>query len=577
MASKLKRRIPVIVSTRGSAAGTGSTAGVGSEVPVGPEWLIPVATYNLGTFAPGASIPLTGLYDANDGTPYFTYVSGQTISGTSVTMTVDPVDGDITAPTTETTYTAVIDLSGVTTAEQDWITRSTGTGVIWAHDFRYQREVDQFRQSDTVAPYATTRAGNDPDSIGINTIYWDSTDGIGSSKCLRTTAPSGVTGFPTGTWWENVSSASSRVHFPTGTTYTTLTSTTGRFNFPGGSTYSYGWSGTGEAPTSTTALFDGERLKYEGRVSAGGWARPFSALIAGNTGNGLPTPDKASGGETRRTFDPSVNTAFQAFRAGYYGPADLHSAGGGGSSASDWDGTEFYVQFRVKLSAGRHAKRTPPTGANSTNADVSTWLRDGVTYEYLPAGKLAFIQPGPVQLDGYVIIQSGAYQRYAYQTAPLRMYSYRGSLPLQDPQVSNGSEKLQNVGSYATTCTVASNTWSAANSCWEWPEDEWVTVLYYMKPGHDNVGQGSNQSTWTHRDTHVRIWVAREGATSYTEIFNKSDLAFNWGGSTGTTPAGSINNIDFSCYMNNMPAWAAFEQKYTQVILSKSFIPCPQA
>jgi hypothetical protein len=100
MASRLKRRIPVIVSTRGSAAGVAATSWVGSEALSGPEWLIPVATYDLGTFAPGASIPLTGLYDANDGTPYFTYVSGQTITGTQVTMTVN---GAITAPTAQTT------------------------------------------------------------------------------------------------------------------------------------------------------------------------------------------------------------------------------------------------------------------------------------------------------------------------------------------------------------------------------------------------------------------------------------------------------------------------------------------
>ena len=465
---------------------------------------------------------------------------------------------------------------GKNDAESDWIARSTGPGVVWAHDFRLEREVAQFRVSDNVAPYATTRVGNDPNNVGVNTIHWDQTDGIGNSRCLRTVAPNGMSGFPAGSWWENVSSATSRVHFPAGTTYTATNSTSGVFTFPGGATFNFVWSGTGEAPTNTTALFDGERLKYEGRVSAGGWARPFSALIAGNSGNGLPAPDRAGGGEPLRTFDPSNRLAFQGFRAGYYGPADLHSAVGGGSSAADWDGTEFYLQFRVKLSSGRHAKRTPPAGANADNAAVGTWLRDGQTYEFLPAGKLAFIQPGPEQLDGYVILQSGAYQRYAYETAPLRMYSYRGNLPLQDPQTGGSPTIYQNGADYAPTCHSVGDIWSAG-ACWEWPEDEWVTVLFYMKPGHDNVGQGSNQALWTHKDTHVRVWVARRGASQYTEIFNKADLAFNWDGSTSTTPAGSINNVDFSCYMNNLPAWAQFEQKYTQVIFSKQFIPCPGA
>jgi hypothetical protein len=160
MASRLKRRIPVIVSTRGAAAGSGSTAGVGAEVPVGPEWLIPVATYNLGTFAPGASIPLTGLYTANGGTPYFTYVSGQTITGTSVTMTVDSADGDITAPTTETTYTAIIDLAASVSADADWTLRSTAAGVVWAHDFREANELSYFLQGQNLpSSGGTTDAG----------------------------------------------------------------------------------------------------------------------------------------------------------------------------------------------------------------------------------------------------------------------------------------------------------------------------------------------------------------------------------------------------------------------------------
>src|SRR5512141_945878 len=34
---------------------------------------------------------------------------------------------------------------GNTVGSADWVTRSTGPGVIWAHDFSDPREVDQFR------------------------------------------------------------------------------------------------------------------------------------------------------------------------------------------------------------------------------------------------------------------------------------------------------------------------------------------------------------------------------------------------------------------------------------------------
>jgi hypothetical protein len=179
MASKLKRRIPVIVSMRGSAAGVGATSWVGSTVPVGPEWLIPVATYNLGTTTPGGTLSLTGLYTANGGTPYFTFVSGQNISGTSVTMTVDSADGDITAPTTPTTYTVTVDLSSTSLEEQDWQNRIAN--AVWYHNFEHENEVKAFTvhsgRNDANGA-GTTAVGYAPD------VLYDSTDGIAGGGCL---------------------------------------------------------------------------------------------------------------------------------------------------------------------------------------------------------------------------------------------------------------------------------------------------------------------------------------------------------------------------------------------------------
>jgi hypothetical protein len=187
MASRLKRRIPVIVSTRGSAAGVGATSWVGSTAPNDPEWLIPVATYDLGTFAPGASIPLTGLYDANGGTPYFSYVSGQTITGTSVTMTVDSADGDITAPTTETTYTAVIDLSA-NTAESDWAARSSG--ALMATRFDTQGEVTDYRLLDGTQ----------------SRVSWDTTRKVSGTGSLKFTIPASDTN-SSGSWFRHLNDA----------------------------------------------------------------------------------------------------------------------------------------------------------------------------------------------------------------------------------------------------------------------------------------------------------------------------------------------------------------------------------
>jgi chitodextrinase len=571
------------VDVAGNASAQSAAVVVATAANALPDWVTPAALSPL-TYPLSADVTMRLLAVDPDGDPVIYSYDEPLPIGFTITELTNPLGALLTvaagtAASEDYAFTAHANDESVTAAEADWIARSTGPGVVWAHDFRYQREVDQFRLSDPVLPYVSSRAGNDPDGIGYHTIFWDNTDGIGNSRCVRTVAPNGNAGFPDQSYWVNLSSAESKVVFPAGTTYTPINgSPKGTYTFPGGGTYTYECLVHGPwffQPTDTSAYFSGEQLKYEGRVSAGGWARPFSALVAGNTGNGLPEPDRASGGETHRTFDPSSASAFASFTKGFYGHSSYHTAGGAGSSPSDWDGTEFYLQFRVKLSAGRHDKRTPPTGASGSDANVSTWLSTGAECEYLPAGKLAFIQPGPDQQDGYVIVQSGAYQRYAYETAPFRMYSYRGSLPLQDPQSGNGTLVFQNTGPYAGTCNSVNSTWNPGQ-CWEWPEDEWVTVLFYMKPGRDNAGNGSNQSTWPYRDTHVKAWVAREGETSYTPIFDKADLAFNWDGSTTTTPAGSINNVDVSCYMNNLPGWKGWEQKYTQVIFSKQFIECPQ-
>ena len=63
-------------------------------------------------------------------------------------------------------------------AEADWISRSTGPGVVWSHDFRSAAEVDQFRWSGGV--------GSDPNNTGrpfqCNHI---TTDGITGGGCLE--------------------------------------------------------------------------------------------------------------------------------------------------------------------------------------------------------------------------------------------------------------------------------------------------------------------------------------------------------------------------------------------------------
>ena len=68
-----------------------------------------------------------------------------------------------------------------TSAEADWIARSTGAGVVWAHDFRYQEEVWAFL-----------------DRQITGTQRWQTADGITGNGCLECYIPTGLGN--TGSW-----------------------------------------------------------------------------------------------------------------------------------------------------------------------------------------------------------------------------------------------------------------------------------------------------------------------------------------------------------------------------------------
>jgi hypothetical protein len=365
MASRLKRRIPIIFGATGAAAGVGATSWVGGTVAAGPEWLIPVATYNLGTFAPGASIPLTGLYDANDGTPYFTYVSGQTITGTAVTMTVDPVDGDITAPTTETTYTAVIDLSD-DPAESDWLARSTGPSVVWAHDFRYAAEVSAHLLGNTNAEATAVpfrQAVDGPTGYCLEQVT------LGARLAQLYTAGSSTMVLDDVTYWPTtfpfyfevakIATLGSKNMFQcTARSGTTLTVT--RITAGLGSAYA--------AAAQNYVAGD-----IAGQSTSPDWRRTFSALPAGE--NGLPDNDRAAGGAVPLRSKLSTGTYgvprdSGLWQYGFYGHAANQSlwgttaspwvpwvgattytarGGAAGTRHNPWDGTEFWLQFKMKV------------------------------------------------------------------------------------------------------------------------------------------------------------------------------------------------------------------------------------
>jgi hypothetical protein len=337
MASRLKRRIPVIVSTRAAAAGSGSTAGVGSTAPSSPEWLIPVATYNLGTFAPGASIPLTGLYTANGGTPYFTYVSGQTISGTSVTMMVDSADGDITAPTTETTYTAVIDLSA-NTADSDWAARSAG--ALMATRFDTSGEVMDYRLLDGA----------------VSRISWDTTRKVSGTGSLKFTIPAGdVTN--SGNWFRHLNDA------------------WGLYTGSGGK--------SGASQTATNQGFDpGTTFEVSYRVYIPASLRNNITNNGGGQKFSIISHDYSS----NQSFEIVLNHGnYEGYVQGYYTNAFTGFEQAASTLCSSTDYRRQNVIDRGANALINAAAVNPDTGLPWTDCQ-KTWGRYGGTYSYRSAG-----------------------------------------------------------------------------------------------------------------------------------------------------------------------------------------------
>jgi len=80
--------------------------------------------------------------------------------------------------------------------EADWLARSRGAGVVWAHDFRSDAEVTNFRWSSGVG------GGNDPNGVGSTAHLCRriTTDGVSGGGCLEVVRQAGTS--ETGSvWW----------------------------------------------------------------------------------------------------------------------------------------------------------------------------------------------------------------------------------------------------------------------------------------------------------------------------------------------------------------------------------------
>jgi hypothetical protein len=349
--------------------------------------------------------------------------------------------------------------------EADWLARSRGAGVVWAHDFRSDAEVSNFIK----APNDLVIGVHHPSLMAHRTTA----DGVTGGGCLQVLnigstvakpVDAGATrielsdasdfppvGSPEAAYEVTIQTAAPRlkeVVRVVGKQENTLIVERGR-KFPEPAKFEN--NGLPVAWAAGAAI---------GMDSDGGWARPLSALVAGD--NGLSGPDPAAGGTLKRRVFRSGRSLAESiynFRTGYYGHADYHRffpVWNGESGV--WDGDELFLQFRVKIDP----RRLDPGN-------------DG-------AGKLWFLHMMGKGGAQQLVMNSPSPQRRRFSIFTNYGSNVNSRLTGQGTGITDGKyESYMPNSRWERTCVIGDT-----SGCWEWPVGEWVTLLLHVKAGHDN-------------------------------------------------------------------------------------------
>lgn len=266
-----------------------------------------------------------------------------------------------------------------------------------------------------------------------------------------------------------------------------------------------------------------ECLRPAGTSEANDWWRPLSPIVGSGNGRGIDDPG-AGGTITPQAYAPTSGGSQIANwgEKGYYGHISYHSGGA-------FDGTEYYLQMRIKMD---------PRRATNGNSLV---------------GKLTFQTTTKASLTVQEIVTYSGGLPPGGGTNFFRMYGGGTSDPLEDKDSIGG--RGQQPGSVIGVCDIS----SAPQNCWAW-SGGWDTVLYRMVPGRAGV-----------EESIVQVYAAHEGETEYTLIWDET-----WANAyeIGTGFRNGYNALICSTYQNGQDN-TEFWHRYDQIIFSKSIIACP--
>lgn len=303
-------------------------------------------------------------------------------------------------------------------------------------------------------------------------------------------------------------------------------------------------------------------------AGAGRWGRPMQPMPGDINQPGVPTRPRVP--TTQSWNEPN---------AYIMNPAYAGTPHGNPSRTGVSIGSQFYFQFRVKFSRGR---------MTNEGAVPAKMVMFETNYNN-PTQELVLRSKSPWSVAG-----AG--------TAP-QVYTSQGSLfnsALQHPQGAGGggSNAIKEPGSNYIIPSgpfagqSAGNVCSASNginSCWVWPEEEWVTVLVRFRPGLQAIDRSNPASAANApaRNTLVEMWVATAAdiaaGRGYTTIHSKSDYVWVYDDSAFVSASGGyhaygLNWLNLN-YFTGGGSWVLstidWYHQFDQLIFSLQPIACP--
>lgn len=265
------------------------------------------------------------------------------------------------------------------------------------------------------------------------------------------------------------------------------------------------------------------------------WWRPFSPMTSATNGKGVNDP--ANGGTIAlQSWNSNNVNELAQWNNGWYTQ----------NSAIAQDGTDFYLQIRIKMDPNASA-----TGAISP----AKLLEIGIAERTFTSQNI-------------VTYLNGSYNDPAYNFH--QMYLDYNVTALQQDNItpSNADPYILQVGgtNYAQGHFCDSSNASTYNNCWYYDlTGGWDTLLYHITPG-----PAGNNST-----CGLQVYAAHQGQTTYTKIWDVQLLLPQWQG-PGQEGWQALYLAVYSNGAQNYVQPKNITSKYAQIVFSKQFINCPQ-